>query len=151
MITTMTRAYVDFDPPQPDAPDFTSDTADLVYFLSWAFATRYGANHEMSIAALILRGEFKIDLSPLLTFADRKVEDADDAETLEKAWQDAGPLAECCAKITAALASNERRLTSLQEDYPTLPASLDELGRIASWAEERHARIRLSYAMEDLV
>ena len=151
MMTTMTRAYVDFDPAQPDAPDFTGDTADLVYFLSWAFATRYGANHEMSIAALILRGEFRIDLSPLLTFADRKVEDTDDAEALEKAWQDAGPLAECCAKITTALASNERRLISLQEDYPGLAASIEELGRLAGWADRRGARIRLTYEIEDLV
>lgn len=147
----MTRAYVDFDPPQPDAPGFMVDTADLVYFLSWAYATRYGANHEMSIAALILRGEFKVDLSPLLTFADRKVEDPADAAALEQAWQDAGPLAGCCEQIARALVSGERRLASLQEDYPGLAGSLEELGRLAAWAAERGARIRLSYEIEDRV
>ena len=61
----MPRIVLDFEPEQPDAPELETDTSDLVYFLSWAFLTRYGANHELSLAALVLRGEFKIDLSPL--------------------------------------------------------------------------------------
>jgi hypothetical protein len=144
----MPRLYVDLDPPREDALGFTTDTADLVYFLSWAFATRFGANHEMSIAALVLRGEFKIDLSPLLTFADRAVEDPDDAEALERAWQDPEPLAECCEQIAKALASRERRLNALQEEYPALAASIEELGRLARWAAEHETRVRLSYEME---
>src|SRR5688500_7657673 len=116
----MPRIVLDFEPPQLDAPDFTSDTSDLVYFLSWAFSTRYGANHELSVASLVLRSEFGIDLLPLLTFADREVEDPADRETLENAWQDAAPLAECCLKVAVALASDEKRLVSLREDYPRL-------------------------------
>jgi hypothetical protein len=145
----MPRLYVDFDPAGEDAPPFTTETADLVYFLSWAFATRYGASHEMSIAALLLRGQFKIDLSPLLTFADRTIEDPDDAEALERAWQDPAPLAQCCERVAKALASGERRLKALQEEYPTLASAIKELGRLAKWAAEHDARIRLSYEMED--
>ena len=79
----MPRIVLDFDPPWDDAPAFAADTSDLVYFLSWAFSARYGGNHEMSVASLVLRGEFGIDLRPLLTFADREVEMEADAEMLE--------------------------------------------------------------------
>ena len=141
----MPRIILDFDPPLPDAPVFESDTSDLVYFLSFAFATRYGANHELSLAGLILRGEFKVDLVPLMTFADRDVEEPADAEALERAWQDAAPLAETCRAVVAALESEERRLASLQEDYPALKQNIAELGQIAAYAAGRGARMRITY------
>jgi hypothetical protein len=143
------RIVLDFEPPQPDAPSFASATGDLVFFLSWAFSIRYGASHELSIAAVILRSEFKIDLQPLLTFADRGVEDPDDAEALERAWQDATPLAECCARVDQALGSDEKRLASLRDDYPALRENIRDLGRIAAWAAERDARIRVTYELAD--
>ena len=145
----MPRIVLDFEPPQLGAPPFTSDTADLVYFLSWAFSTRYGASHEMSVAALVLRSEFKIDLLPLLTFADRNVEDPADEEALQRAWQDAAPLAECCDRIYEALGSDEKRLASLRDDYPALRELIRELGQIAAWAARRNARIRVTYELED--
>jgi hypothetical protein len=143
------RILLDFEPPQPEAPGFASDTADLVYFLSWAFSTRYGANHELSVAALVLRGEFKIDLTPLLTFADRNVEEAGDEEALERAWQDAAPLADCCTRVAAALDSEEKRLTEIRAEYPALRANIEELGQIAGWAAEHGARLRVTYELED--
>ena len=146
----MPRIVLDFDPAQPDAPDFAGDTSDLVYFLSWAFSGRYyGGHHELSIAALVLRGEFKVDLSPLLRFADRKVEMEADAEELERAWQDAAPLAECCEAVVGALESDDKRLTELREDYPGLKAQIDELGRIAGWAAGRGVRVRVTFDLED--
>ena len=145
----MPHIVLDFEPALDDAPDFTSDTSDLVYFLSWAFSTRYGANHELSLAALILRGEFKIDLLPLLTFADREVEEPADAEALERAWQDAAPLAACCEAVAAAMASGEERIAGLQEEYPNLRANVEELGRTAAWAAGRGARIRVTYVLEE--
>ena len=145
----MPSIILDFDPPQPDAPSPGDDTSDLVYFLSWAFATRYGGNHELSLAALVLRGEFKVDLVPLLTFADRDVEEPADEEALERAWQDAAPLAECCRAVTAAFASGERRLDALQEDYPNLLRNIESLGGIAAWAAARGARIRVTYSLAD--
>ena len=130
---------------------FTSNTGDLVFFLSWAFSTRYGANHEMSIAALVLRSEFKIDLLPLLTFADRNVEDPADEEALERAWQEAAPLAACCEQVQEALGSDEKRLSSLSEAYPALRDNIRELGRIAAWVADRAGRIRVTYELEDEV
>jgi hypothetical protein len=142
------RIILDYDPTQPDARQFEGDSSDLVYFLSWAFSARYGASHELSEAAQILRGEFKIDLLPLLTFADRDVEDPADETTLELAWQDAAPLAECCAEVTRALESGDKRLDDLQEDYPGLQANIEELEIIAAWTAERGARIRVTYLLE---
>jgi hypothetical protein len=143
------RIVLDFDPPLTDAPQFASDTADLVFFLSWAFSTRYGASHDLSIAAVILRSEFKIDLQPLLTFADRNVEDPADEEALERAWQEPAPLAECCRLVAEALGSDEKRLASLRDEYPTLRQNIDELGKIADAAARQGARVRVTYELED--
>ena len=145
----MPRVILDFDPRQPDAPDFTSGTTDLVFFLSWAYSTRYGASHELSIAAIVLRSEFKLDLQPLLTFADRNVEDPADEEALDRAWQDAAPLAACCESVYEAMGSDEKRLASLRDEYPALRDNIRELGAIATWASSRNARIRVTYDMED--
>ncbi len=146
----MPRIVLDFDPAQPDAPAFESDTGDLVFFLSWAFSARYGANHEMSIAALVLRSEYKIDLLPLLTFADRNVEDPADEEALERAWQDAAQLAECCERVHEALGSDEKRLATLREEYPALRQNIRELGQIAAWIAERGGRVRVTYELEEV-
>ena len=142
------RIVLDFDPEQPDAPAFQTETSELVFFLSWAFSQRYGANHEMSQAAMVLKGEYKIDLVPLLTFADRDVEDPSDEDVLERSWQDAAPLAECCQQITGALRGDDRRLNDLTEEYPNLAGNVEELGRIAAWTAERGARIRITYELE---
>ena len=144
----MPRIVLDFDPEQPDTPQFQSDTSELVFFLSWAFSQRYGANHEMSIAALVLRGEYKIDLVPLLTFADRSVEEPDDADVLERSWQDPGPLAECCKRVAEALRGDDPRLSQVTEEYPELPGNIEELGSIATWADGRGARVRITYELE---
>lgn len=145
----MPHIVLDFEPALDGAPDFASDTSDLVYFLSWAFSTRYGANHELSLAALVLRGEYGVDLSPLLTFADRNVEDEADADMLERAWQEAAPLAECCEQVAKALGGDDARLADVREEYPALQGNIEELGRSARWAAERGARIRVTYVLED--
>ena len=89
----MPHIILDFDPPQPGAPEFSADTSDLVYFLSWGYSSRYGATHELSALAQVLRRDFSLDLVPLLTFADRDTEDPADEEALVLAWQDAASLA----------------------------------------------------------
>ncbi len=145
----MPRIVVDFEPPSKDAPGFRSDTSDLVYFLSWAFSARYGGNHEMSLASLVLRGEFGIDLRPLLTFADRDVEVPEDQEALDRAWQDAAPLSETCRRVLDALASEEPRLQSIRADYPGLSENISELASMARWAADHAARIRVTFLLED--
>ncbi|MDZ4278404.1 MAG: hypothetical protein U1B78_04625, partial [Dehalococcoidia bacterium] len=127
---------------------FGGDTAPLVYFLSFAFAGRYGAQHELTKASMLLRGgEHKIDLKPLLTFADRDAEEEADRRELDRVWQDAGPLAECCRRAVEAIDADPAARELLAE-FPTLRDRLEELGRIASWAAERGSRVRLTYTME---
>ena len=146
----MPTLHVDFDPP-PDKSGpagFAGDTAPLVYFLSFAFAARYGAQHELTKAALLLRGgDHQIDLKPLLTFADQEVDDPADRRELERVWQEAGPLAECCQRAVEAIDADAAIRRELH-DFPTLRDRIEELGRIASWAAERGARLRLTYTME---
>ena len=139
---------LDFDPPQPDAPDFRSQTSDLVYFLSWGYSARYGASHELSQAATMLRDELGIDIRPLLTFADRDVEDPADEDALERAWQDATPLADCCQAISKALVQ-DKRFEALGRAYTSLKNNVEELGRIARWAAEHSTRIRVTYVLDN--
>lgn len=139
--------HVDLDP-LGEAPAFAGDSAPLVYFLSFAFSARYGAQHELTKASLLLRGgDHKIDLKPLLTFADRDADDEADRRELERVWQDAAPLAECCRRVVEAIDADAAVREQLV-DFPTLRDLIEELGRIAAAAAERGARIRLTYTME---
>jgi hypothetical protein len=144
----MPSLLLDFDPPLDDAPGFSGDTSDLVWFLSWAFATRYGASHELTLASVALRQKHGIDLTPLLTFADREVDEPADAEELERVWQDAATLADCCDAVVAAFATSEdERLVTVRAEYPALAGQLGELASNARWATERGARLRITYSL----
>ena len=144
----MPTLYVEFDPPGEPPVTFGGDTAPLVYFLSFAFAARYGAQHELTKAALLLRGgEHKIDLKPLLTFADRSAEDEADQRELQRVWQDAGPLAECCRRVVEAIDADAAIREQL-DDFPGLRDRIEELGHIALWAAEQGRRVRLTYTMD---
>src|SRR3990172_5769991 len=121
----MPTLHVDLDPPG-DASAFGGDTAPLVYFLSFAFSARYGAQHELTRASLLLRGgEHKIDLKPLLTFADRGAEDEADLRELERCWQDAAALADCCRRIVEAIDADAAVREELR-DFPTLCDHIEE-------------------------
>lgn len=143
----MPALVVEYDPPGEPPMTFGGETAPLVYFLSFAFAARYGAQHELSIVTGLLRDEHKIDLKPLLTFADHTAQDAADRQELERLWQDAGPLAECCCRVVEAIDADAAIRVQLS-DFPTLRDRIEELGRMASWAAEGGRRVRLTYSME---
>lgn len=144
----MPALHVEFDPPAEPPEGFSGDSAPLVYFLSFAFAARYGAQHELTKAAMLLRGgEDKVDLRPLLTFADRAVEDEADRRELERVWQDAAPLAQCCRRVVEKIDAEEAVREQLAE-FPALRDRIEELGRIAAWAADHRAKIRLTYSMD---
>ncbi len=70
----------------------------------------------------------------------------------ELAWQDAAPLAGCCRKVVAALASGHAKLDELTQDFPSLRDRIAELEAMARWTTQRkarlpagQARIRLTY------
>jgi len=143
----MPSLHVDLNPPGEAPAAFAGDTDALVYFLSFAFAARYGAQHELTKASLLLRGgEHKIDLKPLLTFADREPDDPADERELERVWQDAATLMECCRRVVAAIDDDAAVREHLHE-FPALRDRIEELGRIASWAAETGRRLRLTFTL----
>ncbi len=145
----MPKLFVDLDPALPDAPAFAGDTSDLVFFLSWAYSARFGASHELALAAQVLRNDLGIDLRPLLNYADRDVEEDLDREALDRAWQDAAPVAAAAQAVADALDDRDDRLAAVRRDFPALRDRLADLARIATVAAEQGARIRLSYRLED--
>ena len=143
----MPSLIVELDPPSEAPVTFGGDTAPLVYFLSFAFAARYGAQHELSLATAVLRDKHKIDLKPLLTFADSAAQDEADRQELERLWQDAAPLAVCCRRVVEAIDA-DAAVGEMLAGYAALRDRIDELGRIASQAAEDGRRVRLTFVME---
>jgi hypothetical protein len=143
----VTRLYFETDRPEACPIDFGGASDVLVYFLSLAFSTRYGSQHALSHLALMLRRERKIDLNPLTTFADRDVEVEADQVELDRVWQDAAPLAETLRQLNEALDSGDERIAILTADAPDLRARLGDLARMADWAAQQGARVRLSFEL----
>src|SRR6185295_13947700 len=143
----MTELFFETDSAEPCPIAFGGASAVLVHFLSLAFSTRYGSLHPLSQLALLLRRELKIDLGPLTTFADRNVEEEADAIELERVWQGAAPLAASIERVVAALGVGDDRIATLTEDFPDLRDRLADLQRMAAWAAERGARVRMSFEL----
>jgi len=129
-----------------DCPlEFFGDSADIVYFISFAHSERYGSSHPLSKATRILK-RLRINLVPLLTFADARTESAAEEQALETMWQDPAPLAESARSVAQAIEATEQ-LRELAADFPELPDRLRELATMADWAAERGAKIRLTYVI----
>ena len=141
----MSTLYFETDAVGEPASGFGGPTEILVYFLSLAFSTRYGAQHDLARLALILRGEHKIDLEPLTTFAGREIEVEADARELERVWQPAAPLAETLQRVNGVLAAGDETIDGLVAAAPGLRERLCDLQRMAEWAAQRDARVRLSF------
>ena len=127
-------------------PSFCGLTSDLVYFLSFAVAERYGATHELSGVAKILRGEMAPNLRALLTFAEDNPGDAADLSDMEQIWQDAAPVA-AAARWVASEIQASSVLLQLTQEFPRLVASLQELAGIADWTAARGGRVRMLFRL----
>ena len=143
----MPRLFLETDADKPCPIEFGGPSDVLVYFVSLAFATRYGSQHPLSQLSLLLRGERKTNMTPLTTFADRNIEIEADRVELERVWQDAAPLAETLRAVTDALSGDDAPIAALTADHPDLRDRLDDLRRMAEWAAERSARVRLSFEL----
>ncbi len=126
--------------------EFFGDSADIVYFISFAHSERYGSRHPLSKAAGILKRQLQINLAPLLTFADARTESAAEEQALETMWQEPAPLAETARRVAEAIEATEQ-LRELVADFPELPDRLRELATMADWAAERGAKMRLTYVL----
>jgi hypothetical protein len=141
-----TSLIVETDPPNCPVT-FAGLTYDLAHFISFAYATRFGADHELAHAATRLQRQHKIEMRSLITFADSEPDDAAERVELEKAWQDAARLAEATRKAADAFASDEK-IQALIAEYPDLTPRMEELAQIASWAAEQGGKVRLTIKME---
>ena len=139
------RLYVEFDAAEACPLAFEGDPAIVLYFASWAFSLRFGAQHELAQAAQRIQQRHKVELRPLLRYADRAVEDEADRRELKRVWQEPGPLAACCRAVADAIASGDEPLTALLEGYDDLAPRLGELAAMCDWAEAQGARGRLSF------
>ena len=126
--------------------DFLGDTADIVYFISFAHTERYGAHHPLAKAAAVLKRRLRVNIAPLMTFADARTEDAEDEALLERIWQEAQPLAGAARAVADAIEATPE-LQDLTAEFPELPDRLRELADIAAWAADQGARVRLTYVL----
>ena len=124
--------------------EFGGDSSALVWLLSFAAVEQFGSQHELSLAATVLRHKFKVRLRTLLRFA---AANDDDPEELERAWQPALPLAETVTAVRAALASGDRQLDANSKDFPELPPLLADLEGMCRWAAKYDAEVRLTYQL----
>ncbi|MXZ47541.1 MAG: hypothetical protein F4Z08_11280 [Chloroflexi bacterium] len=145
MTTTSQRLYVEFEGDEACPVAFGDDPTIVLFFASWAYSVRFGGQHELAQAAMRMQRRFKVELRPLLRYADRDVEDTADQRELDRAWQDPAPLAECCRAVTAAIAGGDEELDGLLEGYDELAPRLTELAEMCDWAAGAEARVRLSF------
>jgi len=141
-----TTLIVETTAPEPCPIDFLGDTSGIVYFISMAHTERYGADHPLAKAGAILKRRLRINLAPLLTFADARTENAQEERLLDNLWQDAGPLADSARTAAEAIAGTPD-LRDLTSAFPELPDRLRELAEMATWAAEQGARVRLTYVI----
>ena len=139
------RFFVEIDAAEPCPLDFVGDPDIVLFFASWAYTVQFGGMHELAQAALHLQRKHKVNLRPLLRYADRQIDDEADRHELERCWQPAADLEGCCRAVVTALESGDEKLESLVDGYPTLAPRLRELASICEWAAEHGARTRLSF------
>ncbi|MXY87838.1 MAG: hypothetical protein F4Y92_03140 [Dehalococcoidia bacterium] len=121
--------------------------AALVAFMSFAAVRGFGARHPL-IALSERVAELGVRLGPLTTFYERGPEDSEDEANLERAWQDAGPLAASLEALVAALTEDERAAVfvrragaeSLGEETAALRDIVEDAGRAKR-------RVRLTYEL----
>ncbi len=119
--------------------------AALVAFMSFAAVRGFGARHPL-IALSERVSDFGVRLGPLTTFYERRPEDSEDEANLERAWQEAAPLAASLAALVAALAEDERAAVFVRRaGAETLAAEAAALRDIAERAGRAKRRVRLTY------
>jgi hypothetical protein len=130
-----------------DCPiEFLGDSADIVYFISFAHSDRYGAVHPLARAGGLLKRKYGVNMAPLLTFADARVENQDEERALETMWQD-GTILSQSARAAAEAIEKAPELRDLTAGLSELPDRLRELADMAAWAADRGARVRLTYVI----
>ncbi|MEO6397759.1 MAG: hypothetical protein ABIP13_04775 [Tepidiformaceae bacterium] len=131
--------------PQAELPN---EGAALCAFCSFAVSRGFGATHPLIALADRLHDQHRVRMGPLTTFYDGEIEDSEDREKLELAWQDSAGLQASLSAMVAALASDEQAQTLARrggaEELGAEAAAL--LGQVGG-AAEAGQRVRLLYAL----
>ena len=138
--------FVEFDTEKTCPYDFREDPSILLFFQSWAFSMQFGGQHDLAKIASYLKLSLQINLSPLLKFADRNVENAFDARELEQSWQPPNELILCLDQIINAFQNPDPNLSKLLiKDYESLLPRLQDLKKMCTWAIQQECLIRMSF------
>ena len=124
------------------------DGVGLCAFCSFAVSRGFGATHPLIALADRLHNDHGVRMGPLTTFYDADVQDAEDLEKLDRAWQEASGLRDAMAQLVAALRSDEQAAalarrggaTELESEAVAMVAQLDEPARAGQ-------RVRMVYAL----
>ncbi len=121
--------------------------ATLVAFMSFAAVRGFGARHPL-IALAERVAELGVRLWPLTTFYERLPEDAEDEANLERAWQEADPLAASLDALATVLAGDERAAVFVRRaGAETLAAEAAALRAVAERAGRAKRLVRLTYEL----
>ena len=146
------RFYVEFDPApaEPCPVAFEDDPVIVLFFQSWAYSLDFGGTHELAQAAQYLKTRQKLDLRPLLKYADRDIETPNDQREFDRSWQPAADLAACARTVAAAWTAPDDTLAPLIQGYAHLAPRLLELAAMCEWAAAANpdTRVRMSFLLE---
>ena len=143
------RFFVEFDLSEECPLGFLDDPAIVLFFQSWAFSLRFGGDHELAQAAAHLDRQLKIDLKPLLKYADRDVETTADEQEMRRSWQPAVELAACARLVAQEWESPDATLAPLIAGYEQLAPRLRELAAMCDWAAARDTQVRMSFDLRE--
>lgn len=130
-----------------EAAALPGDGAALVAFMSFAEVCGFGARHPL-IALAERAAALGVRLAPLAAFYEREAADAEDEAMLERAWQEAAPLAATLAALAEAIRTDDMAQTLIRRaEAGTLPAEADALRAIAERAARANRRVRLTYEL----
>ena len=138
--------FVEFETEKSCPHHFEGDPSILLFFQSWAFSVQFGGQHDLAKIASHLKQSLKINLSPLLKFADRNVENTFDARELQQYGQSPDELMQYTTQMIDALEHPDGNLSSLlTEEYELLLPRLQDLHKMCTWAVQEKCLIRMSF------
>lgn len=130
------------------APDLPGGGAALIALMSFAVVRGFGAQHPLIALADRLHDTHRVRLGPLTTFYDAQVEDAEDVEKLELAWQDAADLRQSLEGLVTVLETDETgRALARRADAEDLAPQAAALLETVRRAADAGKRVRLVYAL----
>jgi hypothetical protein len=120
----------------------------FVAFLSFAAMRGFGAQHPLIALAERLHAAHGVPMGPLTTFYDATIDDSEDREKLELAWQPATGLRDALAKLATALACDEQaRVLARRGGAEGLAGEVAALLPALDAAAARGTTVRLSYVL----